>query len=121
MTRPRNSGVRDVLDGDEVREILRGTFFTPVPPPPEAGATGVELEGETARGRKRRATDPNGVAKPRPEHYKVICISMYNEDLERLDAVVRELKRRGFTKANRSAVLRVAIEQMDLDRVPKGL
>lgn len=60
-------------------------------------------------------------AAPRPEHYKVICISFYNDDMKRLDGVVRELKRRGFTKANRSAVLRVALEQLDLDRVPKGL
>lgn len=56
-----------------------------------------------------------------PTHYKVICVSLYNEDLARLDAVVRELKSRGFTKANRSAVLRAAVEQFDATKVGRGL
>lgn len=59
--------------------------------------------------------------KSKPEHYKVICISIYTRDLTRLDETVAELKRRGFTKANRSAVLRAALEQLNLDRVKKGL
>ena len=59
--------------------------------------------------------------KTKPEHYKVICISMYTRDLARLDETVAELKRRGFTKANRSAVLRAAMDQLNLDRIKKGL
>jgi hypothetical protein len=54
-------------------------------------------------------------------HYKVICISLYTKDLERLDGLVRELKGRGLTKANRSALIRVALDQVDLDKVPRGL
>jgi len=57
----------------------------------------------------------------KPTHYKVICISLYNADLERLDGLVDELKARGLTKANRSALIRVALDQLDLDKVPKGL
>ena len=57
----------------------------------------------------------------KPTHYKVICISMYNKDLGRLDSLVDELKARGLTKANRSALIRVALEQLDLDKVPKGM
>lgn len=60
-------------------------------------------------------------SKKRPDHYKVICISIYTRDLQKLDETVAELKRRGFTKANRSAVLRAAMEQLNLDRVKKGL
>jgi len=59
--------------------------------------------------------------KTKPEHYKVICISFYTRDLSRLDEIVAELKKRGFTKANRSAVLRAAMDQLNLDRVKKGL
>jgi hypothetical protein len=51
----------------------------------------------------------------------VICISLYTKDLERLDALVDELKARGITKANRSALIRVALEQLNLDKVPRGL
>jgi hypothetical protein len=58
---------------------------------------------------------------PRPTHYKVICISMYTKDLARLDELVTELKARGMTKANRSALIRAALEQVDLDRVPRGM
>ena len=57
----------------------------------------------------------------KPTHYKVICITMYTKDLERLDDLVTQLKKRGMTKANRSALIRAALEQVDLDRVPRGL
>ncbi|MCC6525614.1 MAG: hypothetical protein IT373_23395 [Polyangiaceae bacterium] len=59
--------------------------------------------------------------KDRPEHYKVICISMYLDALAELDRMVTELKRRGFTKANRSALIRHALSMVDLDKVPRGL
>jgi hypothetical protein len=62
--------------------------------------------------RKRRDTGP------RPTHYKVICISMYTRDLEELDAKVAELKRRGWTKANKSQLIRLALAMLDLDKLP---
>jgi hypothetical protein len=55
---------------------------------------------------------------PRPTHYKVICISMYTRDLEDLDAKVAELKRRGWTKANKSQLIRLALSQIDIDKLP---
>ena len=55
---------------------------------------------------------------PRPTHYKVICISMYTRDLEDLDAKVAELKRRGWTKANKSQLIRLALAQVDIDKLP---
>jgi hypothetical protein len=93
-----------VLDADEVEGVLSGAFYAP--PPREARGS------SSARSR-------NG--DPKPAHYKVICISLYTKDLERLDALVTELKARGITKANRSALIRVALDQVDLDRVPRGL
>ena len=64
---------------------------------------------------------PHGVQKkPKPSHYKIVCISLYVEDIERLDTLVAELKRRGHTKANKSQVIRAALEQIDLDKVPKA-
>ena len=68
------------------------------------------------RVRARAGTaDPTG--KNRPTHYKVICISMYTRDLEELDAKVAELKRRGWTKANKSQLIRLALSQIDLDKL----
>lgn len=80
-------------------------------PPARGGAAAGEAVGSAA------PQAPGG----RPDHYKVICISFYNEDLEHLDEVVRGLKSRGLTKANRSAVLREAMRQFDPSRVGRGL
>jgi hypothetical protein len=67
--------------------------------------------------RRARATT-QGPKGPRPTHYKVICISMYTRDLEELDAKVAELKRRGWTKASKSQLIRLALSQIDLDKLP---
>ena len=65
---------------------------------------------------RRRAA--SATAKQKPTHYKVICISIYTRDLEELDAKVAELKRRGWTKANKSQLIRLALSQVDLDKLP---
>ena len=91
-----------VLDRDEVDSVLSGKFYSPT--------------NDSDRRPKLIAG-----ASDKPAHYKVICISMYTKDLDRLDELVDELKSRGITKANRSALIRVALEQLDLDKVPRGL
>jgi hypothetical protein len=62
-------------------------------------------------------------AKPvdQPRHYKVLSISLYLDDLRRLDAMVADLKRRGHTKANRSQLIRYALNTVDLDDFPPGV
>ena len=72
-------------------------------------------------GKRSDATAPKRAKAARPTHYKVICISMYTKDLDRLDGLVDQLKARGLTKANRSALIRAALDQLDLDKVPRGL
>ena len=89
----------DLLDRDEVEGVLSGAFYSPA----SGGA------------RPKRAPTE------RPAHYKVICISMYTGDLAKLDDMVDALKAKGLTKANRSALIRHALEQVDLDKVPRGL
>jgi len=58
---------------------------------------------------------------PKPAHYKIVSISLYNEDIERLDRMVAELKKRGHYKANKSQLIRYALAQLevDLERIPK--
>jgi len=92
-----------------VQDVLSGAFYQP---PPESGRLprGAGRDGGAATAKDAK-----------PTHYKVICISMYTKDLDRLDELVDELKSRGITKANRSALIRVALEQLDLDKVPRGL
>ncbi len=92
---------RALLDRDEVQGVLSGTFYSPV-------------SEERVRAKALRPED-------KPAHYKVICISMYNDDLAQLDGMVDALKARGLTKANRSALIRHALNLVDLDKVPRGL
>lgn len=103
----KQSEAFELLDKDEVEGVLSGAFYQPPPAAPPESVPPRE---------KARAK-----ALPKPEHYKVICISMYTEDLERLDEMVKTLKAKGLTKANRSALIRQALLQLDLDKVPRGL
>jgi hypothetical protein len=91
---------RSLLDRDEVQCVLSGAFYTP--------ETGDAVSIPT-----REIT--------KPTHYKVICISLYNEDLDHLDSMVEQLKAKGLTKANRSALIRYALSNVDLESVPRGL
>lgn len=52
----------------------------------------------------------------KPTTYKVLCISTYIADLERMDGLVAEMKSRGYTKASRSMLIRMAITNLDLDK-----
>jgi hypothetical protein len=90
----------DPLAGDAILE----RFYKPVPEPALA------------------ANDAPAVkpAKEKPTHYKVVCISLYNEDIEHLESMVAELKRRGHTKANKSQLIRAALAQVDLGKIPKA-
>lgn len=94
----RNAAAR-MLDTDEVEGVLSGSYYLPK-----------ELS------RRKPAS-----SEPKPQHYKVICISMYTGDLEALDQMVDALKARGLTKANRSALIRYALAQVNIDQVPRGL
>jgi len=70
---------------------------------------------DTVPSAEPRRRGPNGQVKP--THYKVICISMYTRDIEELEAKVAELKRRGWTKASKSQLIRLALSQIDLDKL----
>jgi len=56
--------------------------------------------------------------KPPVLHYKVLCISMYVRDIEELEAKVDALKARGWTKANKSHLIRIALAQLDVESLP---
>jgi hypothetical protein len=97
----RGSAARGLFEHDDVDGVLSGSFYATV--------------GAAEPRPKRLGADD------RPAHYKVICISMYNDDLHKLDDMVRELKQRGYTKANRSALIRHALSVLDIDHVPRGM
>jgi len=57
------------------------------------------------------------MAKP----FKVICISMYAQDLNALDQLVERLKNRGHKTANRSRLIRMALKKLDEEEAAKAL
>ena len=97
-----NEAIDQLLEEDEVTEVLKNSFYRPVSQP---------------RGSRRRKTSEPPA---KPNHYKVICISTYLEDLARMDAMVTQLKEGGHRKMNRSALIRFALDQVDLSKLPKS-
>ena len=55
----------------------------------------------------------------RPTHYKVVSISLYTEDIERLNRLVKECKKRGHSRASKSMLIREALRQLDLNAIPR--
>lgn len=103
-----------LFDGDEVREVLRETFFRSEPP---SAASTLPTSATTP---KRRAKGPAKAVPKADLPYEVICISMYREDLAALDAKVRELKTRGHRKMSRSALIRYALAHVDTTGLPRS-
>lgn len=97
-SRPEGSFGRDPFASDE--EILRATFF--------------------GTGTAAKDAAPPEAAGPEPT-WRVISISLYPEDIERLDAMVAELRAGGHRRANRSALIRHALATVDLSRFPRGI
>jgi hypothetical protein len=87
--------MKDVFERSEVQDILRDTFYA----------------------KKRRAKQK---PHPKPDHYDVICISLYKDDLARLDRAVAALKKAGHRKMSRSALIRYALDTMDVTKLPRS-
>lgn len=104
------------LEGDDL--LLERVFGGPAKPVTE------HLRARTTTERKESKAEKTGrILRERaakPDHYKIVSISLYNEDIERLNMMVDELKRRGHFKANKSMLIRHALEQIDLDQIPKN-
>ncbi|MEM9728922.1 MAG: hypothetical protein AAF997_10075 [Myxococcota bacterium] len=101
MKRRGGSRVNEVLEEDEVNAVLRETFY--------------------GGGSKKRSTaKPKTKKSKKPDHYDVICISLYKEDLARLDAMVDKLKKRGHRRVSRSALIRFALDQVDPKDFPRA-
>ncbi len=104
-----------VFDASEVQEVLEDRFYS--------GPRPAQREGREA---SKRPAPRGGTRKCAPEteaeelSYKVICISLYKEDLARLDAMVAELKANGHRKMSRSALIRYALDTADLDGLPRA-
>jgi len=101
MSHSGNDAMRDLFEKEEVEDVLRESFYAP----------------------PARAVERKGPARPKkvkPSHYEVICISMYKEDLARLDALVARLKEEGHRKMSRSALIRFALDTIEVADLPRS-
>jgi hypothetical protein len=101
MKRREATGVQGILEQDEVSAVLRDTFY-----------------GGNAGKRSRAKAKKNKQKKP--DHYDVICISLYKEDLDQLDKMVSKLKKQGHRRISRSALIRFALDQVDIGDFPRA-
>ena len=108
MKRREGAGVRGVLEEDEVSAVLRDRFYGD-----KAGKRSL-TKAKKANGSKRAQK-----AK-KPDHYDVICISLYKEDLEQLDKMVAKLKKQGHRRISRSALIRFALDQVEIQDFPRA-
>lgn len=97
----------DPLDG--VENVLSPYFSSPSGQQPEPR----RIATRVPRGRKARVP----VEAPT---YRIISISLYHDDIERIDDYVEQLKKSGHPKANRSSLIRFAIDTVDLSKMPKS-
>lgn len=95
------NGFDGMFGDDEVREVLRDSFYAPA-----------QKEQPKKKAKKKKAK--------KPDHYDVICISLYKEDLARLDEKVSALKAKGHRKMSRSALIRYALDTADLAALPRS-
>ena len=50
--------------------------------------------------------------------YKVVCLSMYLKDIDQAKKTVDDLKKDGYTMANVSWLVRQALSQLDVSKLP---
>jgi len=114
-----------LFEGEDVRDVLRDTFFRSEPEPgfrsePEPGFRSAPETDRAASRKPRRAKPPSRSIPKEDLPYEVICISLYREDLAELDEKVRALKARGHRKMSRSALIRYALAQVDTNSLPRS-
>ena len=103
MSQRSSEGVHALFESEEVQEVLRDSFY--------AAPTPAKEPKPSVRSRKPKA---------KPDHYEILCISMYKDDLARLDALVSSLKEQGHRKMSRSALIRFALDQVDVRKLPRS-
>lgn len=52
-----------------------------------------------------------------PRKFKTICISLYDEDLEKLDEMVEKLKDEGYRNMSRSMLIRYSLSRFREEHV----
>ena len=101
------NAAKSLFDKDDVEGVLRDAFYV------RSDADGPAVVALDAGGGRRKKK-----SRPKGDHYEIVCISMYVEDLVRLDDKVAALKQSGHRRMTRSALIRLALDRLALESVP---
>ena len=76
-----------------------------------------------ARPRASRGLPRAAGRQPLPDgrDWRRVTFSFYEEDVERLDALLDEARRRGYRRVSRSQIVRLALRQVDLSGLPETI
>lgn len=86
-------------------------FYASTPPMP-APAAPTPTKKARARGRQPL---PDG------RTFRLVTFSFYEEDVARLDALLKAARQKGHRKTSRSQIVRLALRQVDLDGLPEDI
>ena len=116
------NAIARLFDDVDLQGVLADTFYRDPLGAERLGMDPVAADDAPSKPRLA-ALGPSGERKKpkrqKADHYEILCISMYVEDLARLDAKVAALKGRGHRRMTRSALIRYALDRLALDDVPK--
>lgn len=102
-------------------EALEKKGFIRRAPYKSRGAVVIRQEIESVEVPTGDTSDTGSAESAEALPYKVISLTLYTEDLVRLDGIVAELRRGGVRGVSRSSVIREAIERFDTKCVGRVL
>jgi hypothetical protein len=85
----------------------------PTSPPPATTATTTTT---TTKPRASRSRGRQPLAEGRT--FRLVTFSFYEDDVARLDALLKVARQKGHRRASRSQIVRQALRQVDLDKLP---
>ncbi len=99
-------------------------FYASTPPMPatslsSSSTTTTATTSPTVGSKKAR---PRG-RQPLPDGrtFRLVTFSFYEDDVARLDALLKAARQKGHRKASRSQIVRLALRQVDLDGLPEDI
>ena len=119
----------DDLDGDEP---LHNEFYSSPPPTLVEATPGSVVMGPTTAVSSTQPVNTTATAttmklasrsrgrQPLPDGrtFRLVTFSFYEDDVARLDALLKVARQKGQRRASRSQIVRQALRQVDLDTVP---
>ena len=93
-----------ISDGD--------AFYASTPPTPS-----VPVPTSTTKKARSRGRQPL----PEGRTFRLVTFSFYEDDVARLDALLKIARQKGHRRTSRSQIVRLALRQVDIDGLPEDI